>query len=275
MVTGATGFIGRHLVQKLRDEGEEVHVLGRARDSREILTVMQTAKPEIVFHLASLFLVEHTLENVAALCDSNIRFGTEVVEAMNQCGCRRLVHAGTAWQNSSGRKGTAVNLYAATKEAFEAILRYYVDAHQLHVINLKLNDTYGPGDTRRKLVSILRDAAHTKKPLGLSPGEQKLDLLHVSDVVNGFRVAGQRLVQMDKPQLEEFYLRSERLINIHELVEIFKTIGAPIEAQWGQRPYRNREVMIPWQEGSVLPNWKPTVALETGLRQFLLEKRNV
>ncbi len=253
-------------------EGAKVH--NYRGHGQEILNAVEKARPEVVYHLASLFLAEHKFEQISNLIESNLSFSTQLVEAMVENKCLNLVTAGTAWQNFNGKKGTAANLYAATKEAFEVILRYYADAHGLKAVVLKLNDTYGPADPRRKLLAILREAALKKESLGLSPGEQKIDLLHVNDVINAFKVAGARVAK-NVAGVEEFYLRSDRTLNIKELVEVFnKASGKTINARWGDRQYRPREVMMPWQEGEVLPGWKPEISLETGIHEYANEESN-
>lgn len=251
-------------------EGARTHLY--TGHGQEILNAIEKARPKIVFHFASLFLAEHKFEQIANLIDSNLKFSTQLTEAMVENKCFNLVSAGTAWQNFDEKKGVAANLYAATKEAFEAILRYYGDAHGLKSIVLKLNDTYGPGDPRRKLLAILRESAIKNETLGLSPGEQKLDLLHIRDVISAFKTAGLR-VEKNAPGVEEFYLRSGRFVTVKELVVIFeKASGKRFSARWGERPYRAREVMTPWMEGATLPGWKAEVSLENGLQEYANEE---
>ena len=67
---------------------------------------------------------------------SNITFGTQLVEAMVANGCYQFVNTGTSWQHYENDEYNPVNLYAATKQAFEDILRYYVETSALRVITL-------------------------------------------------------------------------------------------------------------------------------------------
>lgn len=266
-MTGATGFIGKHLIKKLKASGHEVFTLSRGE---EPLSKVREAKPDVTYHLASLFLAENTYEQIQPLIESNLTLGTQLAEALAREDRKALVCAGTAWQNFEGKEGVASCLYAATKEAFESILRYYADAFALRTCVLKLYDTYGPGDTRRKLLNILREASLKKEVIGLSPGEQKIDLLHVDDAVAAFLHAGQRVSETGPGRVEEFYLRSQRMVSIKELVAEVKRI-APLEASFGARPYRAREVMKPWNEGEVLPGWSPKISLENGLKAYFTE----
>jgi nucleoside-diphosphate-sugar epimerase len=118
--------------------------------------IVKRSNPDVVFHLASLFLSQHRPENVEPLIQSNLLFSTQLVEAMVNNGCKLLVNTGTSWQHFEDAHYSPVNLYAATKQAFEVILDYYVEAKGLALISLALFDTYGPGDPRPKLFSLLR-----------------------------------------------------------------------------------------------------------------------
>jgi nucleoside-diphosphate-sugar epimerase len=267
-VTGASGFIGSHLVPALKREGHDVYLLSRGDD---VLKTLKTAKPELTYHLASLFLAENSYEQVKPLVESNILLGTELVDALVRENCRAIVCAGTAWQNFEGKKGTAACLYAATKEAFESVLRYYADAQALRACVLKLYDTYGPQDKRRKLLSLIRESVNSSKPMGLSPGDQKIDLLHVNDAISAFLTAGARVREPGPGRLEEFYLRSGRVLSIKELANLVNGIKT-FEARFGERPYRAREVMNPWTQGETLPGWNPRVTLEAGLKEYLEER---
>jgi nucleoside-diphosphate-sugar epimerase len=254
-------------MRALKSEGHEVHLLERGAD---VLSVVKKSKPEVTYHLASLFLAENTFDQVKPLVESNLTLGAELADALVRENCLNLVCAGTAWQNFEGKKGTAACLYAATKEAFESILRYYADSAGLRACVLKLYDTYGPGDKRRKLLSLIRESVNSGQAMGLSPGDQKIDLLHVSDAVAAFQVAGERVHKGGPGGVEEFYLRSGRMLSIKELAQLIAKIK-PFEAKFGERPYRAREVMRPWDQGETLPGWKPQVSLEAGLKEYLEE----
>src|ERR1700744_4283021 len=117
LVTGATGFIGSHLVNHLHQAGWEVAAIARNNPSQgnlnpavskayqytgqtsELMTAVADFKPTAVFHLASLFLAAHTPEQIEPLITANVLLGTQLLEAMSKAGCTVLINAGTAWQN--------------------------------------------------------------------------------------------------------------------------------------------------------------------------------
>lgn len=291
LITGATGFIGGHLVCRLVREGWEVHAVVRPESdmtsfikTRGVVVhthdgttaglqgIVSAVAPSTVFHLASLFLSEHKSVDIERLISSNILFATQLAESMAQAGVWQLINTGTSWQHFEGDIYCPVNLYASTKQAFEAILRYYVESTPLRAVTLKLYDTYGPDDQRQKLFYLLRQVAKQQKPLVMSPGEQLIDLVHIDDVLDAYIIAADTLHQEKIAGHEVFSVSSGAPIKLEELVSIYaRLLGQELPIQWGGRPYRNREVMKPWDAGTLLNGWSPRISLEDGLRQLIAE----
>ncbi len=275
LVTGASGFIGGHLLQRLIQLGWQVHILIRSESVLNatpelskavshaydgsidsVITCMQQARPAVVFHLASLFLAQHNSQDVDALIRSNVLFGAQLLDAMRIERVHCLVNTGTAWQYFNSPDYNPVCLYAATKQAFEALLAYYVDACDFRVITLKLFDTYGPHDRRAKLIKLLLQAARSGEPLDMSGGEQQIDLVHVDDVLDAFLLAAQRVMQGGRLPHASYGISSEKPLSLRELVGIMeKALGRRMVVNWGAKPYRPREVMQPWRSFERLPGW--------------------
>ena len=289
LVTGATGFIGSHLAQRLLRDGWDTAVIVRPGSDLAALksiagkltvhehdgttggmiALLKTAKPDIVFHLASLFLSQHRPEDMDPLIKSNVLFGAQLLEAMTAAGIRLLVNTGTSWQHYENREYSPMNLYAATKQAFETILQYYLETTPLKAITLMLFDTYGPDDPRPKLFHLLRKTAESREPLAMSPGEQLIDLVHIDDVVRAFSLAADRLSAGAVPRHESYAVSSGAPIKLRDLVELYAQItGTTVPRTWGGRPYRQREVMVPWTNGMALPNWTPRISLAKGLKSM-------
>lgn len=286
LVTGGTGFIGSNLVRRLAIEGWDVHVLVRANSNVHILRadagrlschehdgsaqhmneLMQRVKPDTVFHLASLFLAQHTSDDLEPLVTSNVLFSTQLVDAMATTGVEHLVNTGTSWQHYLDADNRPVNLYAATKQAFESILAYYADSFGLKVMTLALFDTYGPNDPRAKLIALLWKTALAQRPLAMSPGRQLIDLVHVDDVVSAF-VQAADLLHVQTVAHARYGISSGRPMQLVDLVALFEAAtGHTLPITWGERPYRPREVMVPWTSFEALPGWSPRIALETGIQ---------
>ena len=285
LLTGATGFIGGHFAARVIGDGWSVAAIMRPGSdttrlpveveaiehcgSVEALTqAIKAFAPDLALHLASLYVAEHQPAQIAPLITSNVRFVAELAEALTAAGITRLVNTGTAWQHLGTSDYRPVNLYAATKQAAEDVLRYYHDARGLSVVTLKLFDSYGPGDTRRKLVQLLVDSALSGETLAMSPGEQQVDLSHVHDIVDAMLVAGERMLVTDVPEWESFFVGGRRM-TVRALADVVgQALGRPLAPAFGARPYRTREVMQPCPAVPLLPGWQPRIDLAAGIRQL-------
>lgn len=289
LITGVTGFVGSHLAQRLVNDEWDIHIIVRPESNLQQIqqiisyvtlhfhdgstegmsTIVEKVKPEVVFHLASLFLAQHESKDVELLIKSNVLLGTQLVEAMIKNEIYQLINTGTSWQHYENKDYSPVCLYAATKQAFEAILKFYTETTLLKVITLKLFDTYGPNDPRHKLFNFLRKVAKEQKPLAMSPGEQLIDLVYIDDVIDAFILASERLQVNNVNNFEDFAVSSGKPIKLRELVEYYSHIvGKCLPVKWGCRPYRAREVMVTWKKGCILPNWQPQISLFEGIKRM-------
>jgi nucleoside-diphosphate-sugar epimerase len=287
LVTGASGYVGSQLARRLVGEGWDVHVLVRPGSSldalapvidaltvhrfgggtAELVEILRVAAPDAVFHLAAVFLAQHRPEDIEALVGANVLFPTQLLEAMAANGVRLLVNTGTAWQHFENRGYDPVNLYAATKQAFEALLAYYVNALGFSVATLALFDTYGPDDPRPKLMSALWKAASSGQALSMSAGEQLLDMVYIDDVVDAY-LATERALRAAGPVQLRYGVSSGTPLRLKDLVAAFEAaLGVRVNVGWGERPYRPREVMLPWTSFEAPPGWKPRVPFDEGLRR--------
>jgi len=287
LVTGATGYIGAQLARRLVADGWTVHVLARsgsdlaplagvanavtvhrfAGGTPALVDIVRAAAPDAVFHLAAAFLAQHRPEDVEPLVQANLLFATQLLEAMDANGVRLLVNTGTAWQHYGNRDYDPVNLYAATKQAFEAILAYYVNARGLSAATLALFDTYGPHDPRPKLIKALWHAARHGTRLAMTSGEQLLDMVYIDDVVDAFLAA--ELGLRDAGPLHLRYgVSSGAPMRLKELVAAFEAAtGARLDVGWGERPDRPRDVMTAWTGCVPPPGWQPRVGFAEGFRR--------
>lgn len=289
LLTGITGFIGLNLGKALLEDGWDVYGIVRETSNLErveqelgdkvkllvhdknndLNAIVAEAKPDVVFHLASVFLSSHTYEDIAPMIGSNVTFGTQLLEAMSANGVKHFVNTGTSWQHYNSEDYNPVNLYAASKQAFLDIIRYYQEAQGMHVINLELFDTYGPGDPRRKLFALLKEISESHETLKMSKGEQLIDIVFIEDVVRAFVLAGNYLVVGDYDKCGTYAVSSGNAIPLQELVAEFVRISRrDVNIEWGARRYRDREVMVPWHTGRQLPGWEPQCCLEVGIPRF-------
>jgi len=228
--------------------------------------IVALSEPDVVLHLASCVVIDHEIDDIDAMLDANIRLVLYLLEAMCRNGITALINTGTVWQHFQGAAYDPVALYAATKQAAEDLIKFYASARGLRAVTLLLPDSYGPGDTRKKVLQSMRAAMKSREPVDFSPGEQLIDLLHVDDIVSAYEVAVEAVLASEAPVNERFALSSGKLLTLKELVESYEKVkGHDANIRWGGRSYRTREVMDPRSGVQILPGWEPKVSISEGL----------
>ncbi len=265
LLTGASGFVGRSVIRELAERGCVVAELTR-RDSAampsELVDRTKDFNPDVVIHLATHFLAGHEPDDIPALIGSNVEFGTVVAEAASQAGAR-LVTVDSAWQHVNGSAYDPVSLYAATKQALSTVLAYYVNVRELDSRVVTLFDTYGPHDTRPKLVPALLAAARSGTIMPMSDGTQLIDLTYIDDVVRGIVGIG-----LEPDAAASSVLRTWHPVSIRELVETVEaSTGRSIAVEWGARAARPREMTSDWVFGASPEWWSAEISLEDGIRR--------
>ena len=277
LITGNSGFIGSHLCARLRKE-HELYYLARphspmytpgAHDCTfffsdnnigALTQFIRSNKIDGIIHLASKYLQKHEQQDIPDLIQSNVYFGTAVLEAAASAGVKWFINTGTIWQNYNAPDGSdaycPVNLYAATKQAFMDIAKFYSETSNMRICTLKLCDTYGPNDPRKKIFALFEENARTGELLRMSAGEQKMDILHIDDVVEGFAHLAEMMHNGEKLR-DEYVLSSGQQLTLRELAAKYEQEhNVRLNIEWGARAYRVREVMKPYK-GNVLPGWEP------------------
>lgn len=288
LLTGVTGYIGQAVMTHLHNCGHEVHGIVRKNvnkgdtslyyhmleeKSSNLVEILQGVKPDVVIHIASLFLASHTYEKIEELIQSNITFPTQLLEAMASTGVTCLINTGTSWQHYESAEYNPVNLYAATKQAFEDIVKYYTEAKLFNCLTLKIYDSYGPNDTRGKLIPFLDTLAASQKVLDMSLGEQEINLVHIFDICKAYEIAVQQIKNVEPGFNQTFGLMSENSLSLKKLVKIYEQANnCRLNINWGGREYREREVMKPANNLKKLPGWVAEYPLEIGLNR---KKRNI
>lgn len=290
LITGATGYIGSNLARRFIQDGLRVDIITRPSSkfdlisdikdminihifdgqTSELINIFESVKPDIVIHLAALFIAEHKSEDILPLLQSNLLFGTQILEAAAKSRVRYFVNTGTHWQNYNGSEYNPVNLYAATKQAFEVLAKYYLEISDMRMLTVKLMDTYGPFDPRPKIMSLFKRIAKSGEPLDMSPGDQELGLLYIDDVVKGFIRAIAYVEQMQPHMQSSCILAPNIFCKLKEIACIFQEVsGTQLNIVWGKRKYRNREIMkINSNEFNLLEH-QDTVVLKDGIKMML------
>lgn len=224
LVTGAAGFIGFHLSQRLLARGDEVVgvdnindyydvTLKQARlaqlksqngfklvemgieDRAGMAELFQQEKPQRVVNLAAQAGVRYSIENPHAYIDSNLVGFTNILEGCRHNGVEHLVYASSS---SVYGANTAmpfsvhqnvdhpVSLYAATKKANELMAHTYSHLYQLPTTGLRFFTVYGPWGRPDMALFLFTKSILEGKPIQVfNYGNHRRDFTYIDDIVEG------------------------------------------------------------------------------------------
>jgi NAD dependent epimerase/dehydratase len=220
LVTGADGFIGSHLVERLVAEGADVRAfcvynsrgsagwldeapevtravvdvrLGDIRDARFVESAMDGV--EVVFHLAALIAIPYSYTAAESFVDTNIRGTLNILEAGRRTRVRRIVHTSTSEVYGTPdvlpiRETHPLNAqspYAATKLAADQLALAFHLSHDVPVVVLRPFNTYGPRQSERAVLpTMIRQLLEGRHEIRLGRLDTRRDLTFVADTVDGF-----------------------------------------------------------------------------------------
>ncbi|MFN8575926.1 MAG: NAD-dependent epimerase/dehydratase family protein [Candidatus Sericytochromatia bacterium] len=223
-----------------------------------------------VIHLASKFLVNHNTNDINDLINSNILFSTQLLELSCKNNLKWFINTGTFWQHYNNSDYTPVNLYSATKQAFESIAKFYTETYNIRFTTLKLNDTYGANDTRAKIFNLWLKSSNNNETLDMSLGEQLMDIVYIDDVVQAYIELVNWINNTSNDLESSYYISSGNLISLRKLSILFEeSTGKKLNINWGAREYRQREVMKPSCKGAIVPNWEPKISFKEGINKVI------
>src|ERR1017187_10419759 len=313
LVTGADGFIGSHLTERLVRAGAKVRAfclynsqgslgwldhapaeirdaidirLGDIRDSRFVQSTCTDV--EVVFHLAALIANPYSYVAAESFYETNVRGTLNLLEAGLREGVGRIVQTSTS--EVYGTPATvpirethplnAQSPYAATKIAADQLALSYFQSFGTPVTVLRPFNTFGPRQsTRAVTATMLLQLLSGKKEISLGRLDTRRDLTYVSDVVDGFMRAG----TVEEIEGKVIQLGTGRSVSIEELFTIAcRVLGVCATVMPDTRRLRPdaSEVLELQSDPSralELLGWKPTVTLEEGLERtasWLRENRN-
>ncbi len=290
LITGGTGFVGTALCKFLDSKNVHYTLVVRPESNTQKLEVAGTNYVVFdgnfekftqyleletfsgVIHLASLYLKDHKPSDLPALINSNVLFSTQMLEATVAAKLPWFINTGSFWQHYQNAHYSPVNLYAATKQAFEDIARFYIETSTTQFVTLKLNDTFGPGDTRPKIFTLWEKIATTGEELQMSGGEQEINLSYIENVTDAYWQLATFLETSPKISGQSFAVSHSEKVTLKELATLYTTVtGKKLNIRWGAVPYRSREVMKPWSKGIQVPGWQPKYTLAEAIKKTYTE----
>lgn len=239
LVTGGAGFIGSHLIEKILPLGAKVcslddystgkkenHIDGATyiKGSTKDIFRLVSFKPDLVYHLGEYARVEKSFDDIGRVWESN-KNGTFAVLEFCRKHMSKIVYAGSSTKFGDGGLGRDQSPYAWTKASNTELVRNYGQWFSLPYAITYFYNVYGPREISTgpyaTLIGIFKEKHKSGKPLTVvSPGTQKRNFTHVSDIAKGLVLVG------EKGEGDDYGLGSEISYSILDITKMF---GGKIE----------------------------------------------
>jgi NAD dependent epimerase/dehydratase len=305
LVTGADGFIGSHLVERLlaeecsvkafvyynsfnswgwldtlsKDDLDRIEIFaGDIRDPNGVRTSMKDV--DVVFHLAALIAIPFSYHSPDNYVDTNVKGTLNVLQAAKDFSLDKIIVTST-----SEVYGTAIytpidekhprqgqSPYSATKIGADSIAESFYRSFNLPVTIVRPFNTFGPRQSARAVIpTIITQLLNGENEIKLGALHPTRDLVFVKDTVDAF-VA---IAESEKVAGEEINIATQQEISIGELAQkIIQQINpaATISSDESRiRPEKSEvERLLGSNEKIIrLTNWRPKFSLDKGLAETI------
>lgn len=289
LVTGGCGFIGSHLVDKLRDKGIEVRVFdmmiptyrkdiefykGSLLNLDELRMALNGV--DAVFHLGAIADVEDVFQEPHYSEAINVRGTINVLEAARLNGTiKRVIYGSTVWVYSEAdeqnvNENTPLHspshLYTATKLAGEYYCHAYSRLYDLDITILRYGIPYGPRAREGAVIPIFVSKALKGNPITIAgDGSQFRNFVYVEDLAEGNVLA---LKSIAKNKI--FNLDGNEKITIKQIAETVQKILDNVKIEYiTPRPgdFSGKDVSNALAEKEL--GWKPKTSFKEGLKKYI------
>lgn len=307
LITGADGFIGSHLTEKLVRRGFRVRAFvyynsfnswgwldtlsvevkqhievfsGDIRDPHGIKEAMKGC--DVVFHLAALIAIPYSYHSPDTYIDTNIKGTLNIVQAARELGIQKVVHTSTSEVYGTAKfvpiteehplQGQSP--YSASKIGADQIAMSFYSSFETPVSIIRPFNTYGPRQSARAVIpTVITQIADGKRLLKLGAVHPTRDFNYVADTVRGFIA----VAESDRSIGQVINIGSNYEISVKDTVQIIaETMGVQVEITEEKvrlRPQKS-EVERLWADNSKakdLLGWEPLYGGINGLKRGLAE----
>lgn len=303
LVTGAGGFIGSHLVERLVEEGARVTallrytsrgqrgclefippealsdietVLGDIRDFDAVREVVRRA--DAVFHLAALIGIPYSYAHPQEVIDTNILGTSNVLLAARESnGVERVVLTSTSEVYGSAQYVPmderhplqAQSPYAATKIAGDALGESFYRSFGTPVVIVRPFNAFGPRQSARAVIPTIIAQALAGAEIRLGAVDTVRDFTYVADTAAGFI----RVASAEACVGEVVNLGTGRAVSISDIVRLVEEVTGKrlriVADDRRRRPEKSEvtRLLADASKAARLAGWRPAVSLEEGLRR--------
>jgi nucleoside-diphosphate-sugar epimerase len=262
LITGASGFVGSHVLDDCLKNNFNVHAIFRHSKKNisfakkykkqifpifynniyEIKNKLTNCKIDYVIHCATHYIKKHDHNDIENIIKSNVLFSTILLDAVVNIKIKKFINLGTVWQHFNDTKNLAFNLYAATKQSFECIFNYYKNQYsKIKFYNILLTDTFGANDKRKKLVPTLLKNFNNKNQDKINiPKNLSMNLVNINEVTKCLNI-----LLKNNSESNNYVIKSKQDLKIFDLINFLNNnLKKKIKVNWSKNTKNYRIIKL-------------------------------
>lgn len=290
LITGVTGFVGKHLENKLlaleanvfgisHNEKNKKYITADVTDLVALEKIIKNKKIDICFHLAGESLVESGQTDPYKTFQINTLGTLNILELGRKYHLEKIIIASTSHVYGENRlpyyegySPRPSRPYETSKTCTDLIAQSYANTFNLPVLIPRFVNIYGPGDVNftRLIPKTIRNILHDENPTMWGGGAIR-DYLFISDAINAYILLAQIPIKsVGKNRI--FNFGSNNRTSVHELIDTLIRISGKnlnIKKIEDSRINEIKAQYVSWSKAKRILEWNPEINLEEGLSQTI------
>jgi CDP-3, 6-dideoxy-D-glycero-L-glycero-4-hexulose-4-reductase len=236
LITGSTGFIGSNIVSYLLKKNIYIYTLLRTKNKKninigrlkknknykpiffknfkELEKKLKKLKIDIIINCATYYSTKNDTQTIQNLIKTNVIFCSIVLEILNKK-IKKFINFGSMMEYSRGNYFSPKNFYAITKYSFQKIGEFYkLNNKRIKFYNLKLYETYGNNDKRKKIIPTIINNYSKNKNTKIISKNLKMNFIHINSLTKAIK-----MIIYDKIKEGDYCLKNNKFTNIKYLID--------------------------------------------------------
>ena len=282
LITGSTGFVGSNILNLLLKKNVYIYDVLRNKNKKnkkirdlkknknyspifykkfnDLERELKKIKIDIVINCAAYYTGKNDIKNIENLVQTNIIFCSVILESLKNK-IKKFINFGSMMEYSHGNQFSPKNFYAITKYTFQKIEEFYkLNYKNIKFYDLKLYETYGDNDVRKKIIPTIIKSYSKNKSVKIVSKNLIMNFVHIESLVKVIY-----MIIFNKIKEGEYCLKNNKFIKIQKLIN---TLNKKLKKKIKVKYLSSKNISNSTKQLKNFPYWNDKKNLE----EFLFKK---
>ena len=282
LITGSTGFVGSNILNLLLKKNVYIYDVLRNKNKKnkkirdlkknknyspifykkfnDLERKLKKIKIDIVINCATYYTGKNDIKNIENLVQTNIIFCSVILESLKNK-IKKFINFGSMMEYSHGNHFSPKNFYAITKYSFQKIEEFYkLNYKNIKFYDLKLYETYGDNDVRKKIIPTIIKSYSKNKSVKIVSKNLIMNFVHIESLVKAIY-----MIIFNKVKEGEYCLKNHKFIKIQKLIN---TLNKKLKKKIKVKYLFSKNISNSTKQLKNFPYWNDKKNLE----EFLFKK---